>query len=114
MTTRPVYRIECHSREVSHAETLSYAESTVVPRSCRNRKNSPTVLSPEECLALLRRCFGTSRTRPPNPTRRQLIWQVNTTAIDIPREFRKYHVRGFPREPREIWTRNRMAVRKDL
>ena len=95
-------------------ENLSYAESTVVPRSCRKRKNSPMVLSPEECLALLRRYFGmtASRTRPLNPTRRQIIWQVNTTAIDIPREFRKYHVRGFPREPREIWTRNRMAVKR--
>jgi hypothetical protein len=94
-------------------ETLSDAESTLVSRSGRNPKSSPTVLSPEECLALLKRYFGmtASPARPPNPTRRQLIWQITTIAIDIPKEFRKYHVRDFPRKPREIWTRNRRAVK---
>ena len=42
-----------------------------------------------------------------NPTRVQYIWCVKTTAIDIPREFQRYAVRGFGREKRVIWTRQR-------
>ena len=45
-----------------------------------------------------------------NPTRPQFIWRVKTTAIDIPRQFRHYHVAGFDREPRLTWTRNRKVA----
>lgn len=56
---------------------------------------------------------GTSHIRC-NPSRRLFIWQVTTTAIDIPGEFYRCHVRGFSRRAREIWTRNHGATQTHL
>ena len=47
-----------------------------------------------------------------NPTRVQRIWCVKTSAIDIPREYRRYAVPGFGREPRVIWTRQRKIAQQ--
>jgi len=71
------------------------------------------VASLEELRAMFERasCAGVSRIRC-NPSKRQIIWQVETTAIDIPKEFGEYHVRTFPRGPRELWTRNRSAAQR--
>ena len=47
-----------------------------------------------------------------NPTRVQHIWCVKTTAINIPREYRRYAVPGFGGEPRVIWTRQRKIAQQ--
>ena len=67
----------------------------------------------EELMAWFERefCAGTGRIQC-NPSVEQLVWQVTTTAIDIPKELCKYHIRAFEGSPREIWTRNRGAVRR--
>jgi len=47
-----------------------------------------------------------------NPTRLQFIWHAQTTAIDIPKQFRRHAVRGLTREPKLIWTRNRKIAQQ--
>ena len=47
-----------------------------------------------------------------NPTRPQFIWRVETTAIEIPREFWCYAVPGFTQERRVIWTRQRKIAQQ--
>ena len=47
-----------------------------------------------------------------NPTRQQFIWRAVTTAIDIPKQFRRHAVRRLTREPKLIWTRNRKIAQQ--
>jgi len=47
-----------------------------------------------------------------NPTRQQFIWCAETTAIDIPKQFRRHAVRGLTREPKLIWTCNRKIAQQ--
>jgi hypothetical protein len=55
--------------------------------------------------------FGTGLSRIRlNPSRPQLVWHVTTTAIDIPREYRRYRVPELSHGPRTMWTRNRRAA----